>query len=565
MEESASIVLTNKRGGFAWLAAQAESRYQGLFFRLGDTIFKTVAHLDLKQPLQSITNHLWSVQRDYDTVSQRLTMSGDALLVEFSAPASCDLLLDCRIIDDYREWGRTYEISREQGCVLIRFRKRDDKRDDNKAGHKEFDLHLAIAGDVLEFFPVQQWVEQRYSYDAHRRSKPWSRWVFNAGTVSAQRLVISAGLTKKAAIAEAKRVLRSRMRLLHEQMREVNDVVRHKKSLPKQVDLAYQCARHALDSLAVGNNGLSAGIPWFYQYWMRDEAVNCTALRALGRDELVKNILQRHLATLRRNPVPPAFAGHALPAIDAPGLVALRYAEHHDLFSKKEHAAAETALRGVFHALKHRMQNGLVTNGPQETWMDTAARDGARIEIQALTLALAHILGEKDVEHALKARVRETFWNGQYLHDGLNDPIIRPNVFIAAYIYPELLSREEWARCFDAVLPKLWLSWGGLATIDTGNPAFVDHYTGEDNASYHHGDSWFWLNNLAALVLHRTNAKKYEKYINRIIEASSHEILELGAIGHHAELSSARALSSHGCTSQAWSAAMFIELCNEVF
>ncbi len=569
MEESASALLANRRGGFAWLGTHPESRYQGVFFRLGNDVFKTVADIAVGEPLHGLTSMLWGVQRDYATMNQRLTMpyGKNALLVEFSSPASADILLDCKMIDDNREWGRNYELESAKGCIVVKFQKRNDSRDDNSTRDAEYDLFVAVAGNNPGFVPLAKWVEQHYPFDEHRKSQPYSRWVYNAGTINAQRFAVAAGRTKKEAVAQARRVLNSRMLLIHRQMKEIS---RPKAPMPKKISLAYQCACTALDSLAVDDEGIYAGVPWFYQFWVRDEAVSCNALRMIGRNRLARNILKRHVGSFTGKRLPSAFSGCGRDAIDGPGWVALRYQQNTDLFSMKEQAMAGKKLRNAFNALKARMQNGLVSNGPLETWMDTSVdgkdvRDGARIEIQALMLALARAIGEKEFEKDLVQRVRETFWDGSMLHDGLNDPTIRPNVFIAAYAYPELLSREQWETCFDTVLPRLWLPWGGLSSIDTSHELFTDHYTGQDNVSYHRGDSWFWLNNLAALVLYRSNAAKYKKYIEQIIEASSHEILELGAIGHHAEVSSARALSSHGCVSQSWSSAMFIELCNEMF
>lgn len=560
-EERAGVLLANKRGGFAWLASRPESRYQGVFFTLGGRLFKTVAHLDVREPVRSVTDMLWGVRREYASVSQRLMMphGANALLVEFSSPARVDLLLDCRIIDDNREWGRTYEVSRAQGCVSIEFRKRNDARDDNTRHAEEFRLFLAIAGDGLEFFPVKEWIEQSYPYDEHRKSHPWTRWVFNAGTVQAQRFVIAAGLTRNAAIAEAKRVLSNRMRLIDRQMDDASAVTAHARVPVKHVDLAYACARNALAELTVNGRELAAGYPWFWQCWTRDELVSAKALALIGEQRLAKKVLLDSAAQKRLL----ARQGSQLFAADALGWLALRAGEFDALLNVIEQRKLLKELKR--HRAQLQIENGLVVNHAHETWMDSLPRDGVRIEIQALALALARVLGEKEFEQELLRRVRETFWDGNYLHDGLNDATIRPNVFIAAYAYPDLLSREEWEKCFDTVLPKLWLPWGGLATIDTTHPSFVDAHTGEDPASYHQGDSWYWLNALAALALFRTNAKKYWPFIHQILEASSHEILALGAISHHAELSSARALSSHGCVSQAWSAALFIELCDEVF
>jgi len=64
--------------------------------------------------------------------------------------------------------------------------------------------------------------------------------------------------------------------------------------------------------------------------------------------------------------------------------------------------------------------------------------------------------------------------------------------------------------------------------------------------------------------LHRINREKYRDKIEAIIRASTDEILWSGAIGHHAELSSAEAMRSEGCLAQAWSAASYIELMHEI-
>ena len=114
-------------------------------------------------------------------------------------------------------------------------------------------------------------------------------------------------------------------------------------------------------------------------------------------------------------------------------------------------------------------------------------------------------------------------------------------------------------------MKNLWLEWGGLSTIDKKNNLFFDCHTGEDSRSYHRGDSWFWLNNLAAIQLKKINNKKFNRQIQKIISASTEDILWKGCIGCASELSSAKELSSQGCFSQAWSNAMYMELIDEAY
>jgi glycogen debranching enzyme len=197
------------------------------------------------------------------------------------------------------------------------------------------------------------------------------------------------------------------------------------------------------------------------------------------------------------------------------------------------------------------------------------AREGARIEIQALFLAALRLLRKIDkadpFEKELARKVRKEFFDGKILADGAGDKTIRPNVFIAAYAYPELLTKKEWIMCFESMLPKIWLSWGGLSSIGKSSPLFTSHNTGESAESYHRGDSWFWINNLAAIVLHRLDKDRFKKYIDKILKASIKEMLYMGVTGYSAELSSAAELKSQGCFCQAWSSAMFIELIDEIY
>jgi len=87
---------------------------------------------------------------------------------------------------------------------------------------------------------------------------------------------------------------------------------------------------------------------------------------------------------------------------------------------------------------------------------------------------------------------------------------------------------------------------------------FVAKDSGEGSSSYHNGDSWYFMNNLVASVLYRINPAKYSEYINEIMDASTNEILYMGTVGHHSEISSAMCQESLGCEAQLWSSAMYL-------
>ena len=163
--------------------------------------------------------------------------------------------------------------------------------------------------------------------------------------------------------------------------------------------------------------------------------------------------------------------------------------------------------------------------------------------------------------------VRTNFWDGAILADGLGDKTIRPNIFLAYYFYPDLLLEHEWVKCFENSLKALWLSWGGLASLQKDHPNFCGRYRGcgEPDQSYHNGDSWFFLNNIAALALFKVGAKKFEEEIKAIMSAGTNDILWNGVTGYSSELSSADNFSPAGCFAQSWSAATYAETVENIY
>jgi len=215
----------------------------------------------------------------------------------------------------------------------------------------------------------------------------------------------------------------------------------------------------------------------------------------------------------------------------------------------------------------HANKDGLIINKLFSTWMDSISRSQFPIEIQALQLKIYNLMGKlieekkyKLLEKNLLKKTKERFWTGECLKDGADDDTIRPNIFLAYYVYPKLLNKEEWIKCFQYALKHLWLDWGGISSIDKKSPLFVGNHTGETPSSYHRGDSWFWINNIAAICMLRLDKKKFSSKIKKIFQSSTKDLLWYDAIGHSSELSSAQKFIPAGSISQAWSSATYLEL-----
>ncbi|MBU0614774.1 MAG: hypothetical protein KJ601_01670 [Nanoarchaeota archaeon] len=535
--------LLSSQGNFLLLGKAPESRYQGIFF-FEDILFKVIEDIKVQGELTDVKNRINHFTRHRGNLKETYFLNS-CLHYNLNKKAEVEIILDPRPPYDTKQFGRFFETWAEDGKIIIKFTKRTDSREDPSDGDEEYSLFIVIKSDTADYQLKSAWSENHYPEDLARTSPPYSRYVFHALSLNTSSLIISVSEDKDAALAKIKNP-----------------------TIPVIKDhSAYSCAKYSVNSLYNGN-GLYAGLPWFFQVWFRDEAIS---LKALEKNT-AKKILLRQLSNISDDGRTRAKIGDSFTSADAIGWIYKRAEEMLELLSAQERQMLKDKLIYSIDQIKKRYSKEfLIYNQEKETWMDSIPRKGASIEIQALMLNMYRLCFKltpqakyKLMEKNLKFHVRKNFWNGKYLNDQLNDKTIRPNLFIAAYIYPELLSEKEWISCFDYALPKLWNSWGGLSTIDKSDPRYLANSTGEISLSYHNGDSWFWINNLAAIVMNRIDKKKFKSYIDKIYAASSKEIITMGAIGHHAELSSSSKLKSEGCLAQSWSAAMFVELHEEL-
>ncbi len=557
--EDIRAFLGDKRGGYFMLSSGEHSRYDGLFSYLDD-MYKTVDSFGFS--FGKLTNYL--NHADMNHTKAWFVPNSNAFVLNTTRPLTLDL--DVRKSFDLRQWGRNYEISVHKKTIVIRFVKKTDPREDKSSGEVEYQLFVAIKHSGKHDF-IEEWIEKFYDYDKQRGSQPFSRHVYRALDIDAKKIVIATAASGKQAIDA-----------VEEAYAKPNKArVGFKQSKKPKTSFAYNFARQGFDELIV-NDRIFAGFPWFFQFWTRDEAVSVGALISQKKYGLAKNILFNQLNCIQpdgriTNRIPES----KLTCADGNGWNTYRLKQLLELnqLDKTEQIFLKAKLQYIFDRFEDKYVHGdFVHNEKNETWMDTDFegddRDGARIEIQAMHMSFYNLIYKltkqqkfKDLELHLKHKVKQEFWSGEFLADGLNDFTVRPNVFIAYYLYPKLLSKKEWIKCFENSIPKLWLDWGGLSSIDKDHILFRSNYSGEDNASYHRGDSWYWINNLAAICLYRLDKARFKRYIDDIFNASTQEILWKGAAGRHAEISSAAQQKGQGCLSQAWSLGTYIEMVNE--
>ena len=509
-------------------------------------------------------------------------------VITLSNAENMSIFLDIKEIYDNREWGRNYHIETKKDTIIITFEKLTDYREDQTSGIKEFKAYVVIKSLDPKINLKQEWVRQYYAYDHNRGSPPFDRFLFYALDITTTKLAITFGDHLKEVENKAAYLLKKHHRISNEESYSPNNVFN------KEVSFAYDYAVRQLEGVLIQSHigkkntpAFMAGLPWFFQVWSRDDCISAGALQKLGMYHVEKDLLWKYLHHITpEGRIPNRFPASDLSSADAVGLLFLRIGqliEHlsnkkklRSHISKKEIQFFIEKLRHCIYLLrKYYVKGNLIYNKSLETWMDTDyagdTREGFRIEIQALLMNMYKIMhdltDEKQYlewELEMKKEIKQKLWNGKILADGLNDFTIRPNIFLAAYYFYDLLQKDEWKICFSNCIEHLWLPWGGIASIDKQHSLYTETYTGENNRSYHRGDSWYFVNNITAMMLYKTDPILFQNYITKIVEASTRDILEQGIIGVASELSSAKEQSAAGCLAQTWSAATFIEMVNTI-
>jgi len=574
-EENIGFLLANKNNGYCFLSNHFSSRYEGIFFNENGIMFKVIEDVILKGQIRKVVNHGSYVEREKDTNTEKFFMFDklNTFVYELKNKDWIEVLLDIRGSYDMRNFGRFYNIFEENGKIIVEYVKKTNPSEDSEPDKVEFTNYLVIGSKDYEMAKIENWVPRFYEFDKTRDSGHWERFVFHAFNLEGKEFVFSFSIDKSKAIKENNYVLKNMKKLKALQERNVKKLLT-KKLKDEKINTAYKNAIISLNEMAT-DKGLIGGYPWFFQYWTRDELISLKALMMINDYKLTKYIILRDVNSLLPNGrLPNRFPDTDLQNADSIGWLYFRVNEY---MQKKRDLNKNIIKRLEENAhvlIKKFTKDGFAFNNALETWMDTQeisdGRDGVRLEMQALRLSMFRFLSKYDKiygesERILREKVRLVFWDGNILNDGLNDRTLRPNAFIVYYLYPELLNKKEWEICFENLLRNLWLDWGGLSSIDKKSPLFHERHTGANYKSYHRGDSWYFLNNLAALVMNRLNKRKFSNYIKKIVEASTDEILWHGIIGKHAEISSAIEQGSLGCKDQLWSNAMYIEMIKEVY
>jgi len=354
--------------------------------------------------------------------------------------------------------------------------------------------------------------------------------------------------------------------------------------------------------LSTQTKSVVAGYHWF-EDWGRDSLISLPGLTLItGRFDDAKEILLTFKHYCQKGIIPNRFPDQVgdkpeYNTVDASlwyfnaVLQFLKYTGDFD-FVKEQlwdtlRSIVEHHIQGTLYGI-HMDQDGLITHGPQLTWMDAmidnhivTPRDGKAVEVQALwynALKTMQLLATRfnqreDAEKyaTLSERAKENFgekfWYTQkdYLFDviynSMLDPSLRPNQIIAVSLDFSMLDKEKCARVVEVVWKNL-LGVYGLRTLSADDPRYIGKYLGDwakRNKAYHNGTVWAWL--LGPFVTAFLKVKNFEEkwrdfaFQNFLQPLFREEIFRVG-LGTICEIFDGDAPhEAKGCISQAWSVA----------
>jgi len=302
-----------------------------------------------------------------------------------------------------------------------------------------------------------------------------------------------------------------------------------------------KCLVLATDSFIVNRESTQtksviAGYHWFEE-WGRDSLISLPGLTLItGRFDDAKQILLTFKRYCDKGVIPNRFPDNAgdkpvYNTVDATlwyfdcVLQYLKYTNdfrfvREELWGTLE-SIIENHVKGTIFNI-HLDEDGLLSHGPQLTWMDAAPygkpvtpRDGKAAEIQALwynALKTMQLLATRfgDIEKARlyeamaeknKESFVEKFWNPErsclfdVIKDGFRDASLRPNQIIAVSLDFAMLDRVKVSQIVDIVQKRLWGVYG-LKTLPDDDPRYRGRYLGDwtqRDSAYHNGTVWPWL------------------------------------------------------------------------
>ena len=493
--------------------------------------------------------------------------------------------LDFRHINEFPVWGRYYNIERKDKYIVVNY---------ILDGKEEKQLFIAM--DQYEILK-EEWINKKYEYDKQRHSK-YDLWVYRIKVRSNGYIAISVDKDKALfnlyKINDYLKAISKKNREIVKLEQDMNKLItdlRDKHFIDKRDKVVIKKLLDELRySIATLNHGyFLAGYPFFLEEWYRDELI---AMNSLKDKELWATTIKRIFPLVREAITSNDYRIRTNPysnlkSCDAPYYFWCGLINYLEEFGVNEYLSLIEAREMLSYLPKfleiaektgiEKLNIALPFCNKKESWIDTCScgcREGITIENALMHLKLyeallkiknnellSDILNHSDLEEKTRKVIEHYYSLFKPIRDAFPDRnFITPSIFLGLYFATDVLPRREIDNIIRVVIPDLWLEWGGLSSISKKHQCFNPYATGEDNKSYHSGDSWYFLNNIAAIVMYRLNPDRYKHYIWNILKASINDLFNLGLYMYSSEISSAAIQCPQGAHAQLWSMTTLYEL-----
>lgn len=310
--------------------------------------------------------------------------------------------------------------------------------------------------------------------------------------------------------------------------------------------------------------GITASVKNFHDFWARDSFFASWGLLELGESERVRSNLEffadyqkkdgqiptridRHLIPLNylgirihRKKLRPTFRGARLSKSLDPNILFVITCRHYLKKSKKKDFLEEyfESIQKAISWLEAFEKDSLLVEGKLANWMDSILKSGAVLYTNVLYFEglksfseICHMADKKNLSRlyaekadALKKRINEKFWNGDYYSDWIKGKkrydffSTDGNVLAMLFgISDDTQSKKIIDQITERKLDKFPMTsndpaypWWRVTmwTIFRGTPGYQNHAA-----------SWPWLGSAYSVALHKNGYKKEAKVIQRKIAA----------------------------------------------
>lgn len=504
--EDPILVLIENNHWFIKQFKENRSIYMGYWVEKKDGIFKVVSDIEFRDEIERIeiidTKTAQLYLKDGNII--KIYLNSGKLFLEGIKPFFLTIYLDVRELYSTVDIKTHYSFIPTTDGFYVQFINPDRK----------FELYfkLFFEGNLQL---INSFTEKEFEFDKIRNSNYWKFNILEAFKGYVSKITL-----------EVEDLLKNFENIESENIAEGHPL---KKFLLKRIISLYDGEK------------FRAGLFWFPQRWFRDELLTLiflnfnneiTKIREKILNFYIKNIESIWDKNREEDYIKTADTFPLLiNALDAKNI-------------RKNYDLLITYLK----MWQKEFLKDIITLVPKSTWMDTKNRVNA-FELDMIYLRALEKLRLFDEYKRYVTLLKAKIYSNIYPENEL----ISPNLFLGYFFNKTFFEEYEWLQYFDKIIEKFYLNWGGFSTEEKNSKYFYEYHTGEDPKSYHSGDSWFFINNVALFVLRELSFKKYEEIINKIKEASLKNLLKMGSLGYMSELSSAKELKFEGCPVQLWS------------